>query len=415
MIDTLAQSATPPVQLANPVATPPGPASASAPADFRNLLVGFSGQEGLSTIPAETIEASLPAQVSGKLTDTVAPCLARMEAQSPQQGTALDTICAELLRMGGQAQIEAQVPVAEAVDKDAQPAALDTLALPAMPAQPLCATLPGGAVNTAHDTPQEMLNADAPDLPNGGPDIPAAPMTPVAIVLHPTQDAQPVPPSHSESHASAMPAPHVTTPLAEASSRMTTIVPGQEATLASDPVAPTPLPDPAGTKPDIAEPRSGNASPNLAAPALPNASAAPATAAPVFAPVPMTSPNWPAAVVAGPVVALLDAANNTMVLDIAPEELGKLTISLSVQGDVATVRFQAETPEAARLLAEAEKHLANDLARIGMSLAGHEATSDRRQSGARGGGRKSLGANPAPGPDPSPPRAVSVRLVNLLA
>lgn len=103
--------------------------------------------------------------------------------------------------------------------------------------------------------------------------------------------------------------------------------------------------------------------------------------APAPAPVLLRVSNWPAALVAGPVVALLDIAGGSMVLDIAPEELGRLTISLSIQGEAATVRFQAETPEAVRLLAESERQLASELARFGMTLAGHEASADRQQAG----------------------------------
>ena len=73
-----------------------------------------------------------------------------------------------------------------------------------------------------------------------------------------------------------------------------------------------------------------------------------------------------------------------MVLDLAPDDLGRMTVTVQVQGDAISVRFQTETPEAARLLAEGERQLAAELARLGMTLAGHDASADRRF--ARAGG-----------------------------
>lgn len=131
--------------------------------------------------------------------------------------------------------------------------------------------------------------------------------------------------------------------------------------------------------------------------------------------VPMHAPNWQNALVAGPVLALLDLPGGSIVLDLAPEELGRLTISLAVQGDTAFVRFQAETPEAARLLSDSERQLAAELARFGMTLAGHEASADRRQNNERLGqvfGRAGRGADlDAPGSVP----VADDRLVNLIA
>ncbi len=133
------------------------------------------------------------------------------------------------------------------------------------------------------------------------------------------------------------------------------------------------------------------------------------------APVAMQAPNWPAALVSGPVVSLLDAAGGRMVLDIAPEELGRLTITLSVQGDTASVRFLAETPEAARLLADAERQLASELARFGMSLAGHETTTDRQQAGTGGGAAGLPDGDGDDMPDLAEVPEPGSRLVNLIA
>lgn len=131
--------------------------------------------------------------------------------------------------------------------------------------------------------------------------------------------------------------------------------------------------------------------------------------------IPMHGPNWVTPMISGPVVSLLDAAGGRMVIDIAPEELGRLTISLTVQGDTAIVRFQTDTAEAARILADAERHLSSELARFGMTLAGHDATADRKQSGGRA-------AHPSDQPGlsddlsgPSANPAVATALVNIIA
>lgn len=141
--------------------------------------------------------------------------------------------------------------------------------------------------------------------------------------------------------------------------------------------------------PNLAEGATGNLQAALSAVATPNGPAgivAPSGPAPqsgltLGSALALQGNTWVAPVVAGPVVSLLDAAGGRMVIDIAPEELGRLTISLTVQGDSAVVRFQTETPEAARILAEAERQLASELARFGMVLAGQEATPDRKHSG----------------------------------
>jgi len=187
--------------------------------------------------------------------------------------------------------------------------------------------------------------------------------------------------------ASWLPGPHMPNPVAGADAQ----TPGPDGTAAHGPT-------PAPVTPAIA----GASAP---APVVQSAQASP--------PVPMQVANWPAAVVAGPVVALLDAAGGSMVLDIAPEELGRLVISLSVQGDTATVRFQAETPEAARLLLDAERQLAAELARFGMTLAGHEATADRRPPDTRAGQGAGQGGDASDPPAATPVPAT--RLVNLIA
>ncbi len=179
----------------------------------------------------------------------------------------------------------------------------------------------------------------------------------------------------------------------------------------------TPIPV-AGPDPQAPDPdgRAAHAqTPAPVTPAIASAAAPAPVVQPALAqpPVPMQAANWPAAVVAGPVVALLDAAGGSMVLNIVPEELGRLIISLSIQGDTVTVRFQAETPEAARLLLDAERHLAVELARFGMTLAGHDATADRRQPDTRAWHGAGQGGDPSDPPAPMPVPAT--RLVNLIA
>lgn len=118
----------------------------------------------------------------------------------------------------------------------------------------------------------------------------------------------------------------------------------------------------------------------IATPAPPAASSLPATAsAPVAAPatLAMTQPDWPVTL-ASASIAALTPEGGTMILEMTPEDLGALRITLTVEGDTATVRFQTETPEAARLLSEAERQLSAEFARSGVALTGHSAQSDRQ-------------------------------------
>lgn len=131
--------------------------------------------------------------------------------------------------------------------------------------------------------------------------------------------------------------------------------------------------------------------------------------------IPMHGPNWVSPMVSGPVVSLFDAAGGRMVIDIAPEELGRLTISLTVQGDTAIVRFQTDTPEAARILVDAERQLSSELARFGMTLAEHDATPDRKQSGGRAAHHSGQPGMSDELPDLATNPAVAASLVNIIA
>jgi hypothetical protein len=160
---------------------------------------------------------------------------------------------------------------------------------------------------------------------------------------------------------------------------------------------------------------SGSAAPLAAAATSANAAPPQILPSAPLATVPMHQPDWPEGLVSGPISALLDAAGGDMVLDITPEDLGRMTISLSVQGDMATVRILTETPEAARLLLEAERQLANELARFGMSLAGHEASADRHGPGPQAWAGRGAGSAGADLPDAAIPVPLNARLVNLIA
>ena len=178
------------------------------------------------------------------------------------------------------------------------------------------------------------------------------------------------------------------------------------------PISVTDTPEPALTERGLPAPTP--ATPMAAA--TTQTPAAPSALPPVpVSSVPMLIPNWPVAFVAEPVVSLLDAAGGNMVLEITPEELGRLTISVTVQGETALVRFQTETPEAARLLLEAERQLASELARHGMTLAGHDATAERKptqdQAGA-GQGRSQSSEDPSDLRSMAMPQA---GLINLIA
>lgn len=104
-----------------------------------------------------------------------------------------------------------------------------------------------------------------------------------------------------------------------------------------------------------------------------------------------------------------------MTLEMSPEDLGALLITLTLEGDSASVQIQTETPEAARLLADAERNLAQDFARQGVTLSSHDAQAGRRgdQPGRSPGQSARLS-----GPDQdSPPAAhMSLRgIINLIA
>lgn len=176
------------------------------------------------------------------------------------------------------------------------------------------------------------------------------------------------------------------------------------------PDAPAPLAPPAAADAAVAPVAEGAVDPaaSIVAP-----SAASATAAPP--PVVMTDrADWPQTVVSA-TLAELTPDGGTMTLELAPEELGALRIVLTLEGDSASVQIQTETPEAARLLNEAQRHLAQDFARQGVTLSSHDAQSGRRDEPGTGGTSRSGRQTEQ---DPSTDLAAPMRLtgtINLLA
>jgi flagellar hook-length control protein FliK len=121
--------------------------------------------------------------------------------------------------------------------------------------------------------------------------------------------------------------------------------------------------------------------------------------------------DWPQTVVSA-TLASLTPDGGTMTLELAPDELGALLITLTLDGDSASVQVQTETPEAARLLTEAERQLAQDFARQGVTLSSHDAQTGRRGDPGPGA------SDPTDDPDPSADPAVPMHpmgIINLIA
>lgn len=151
------------------------------------------------------------------------------------------------------------------------------------------------------------------------------------------------------------------------------------------------------------------------------AAAAPANSGPLTgtALIPMSAridrADWPQAMALTLTGTLPDGG--TMVIDLAPEELGRLRITLTLEGDRAMIQFQTETPEAARLLSQHERALSTELARSGMNLAGHDAQSGgawaapRTATRASGSGSASAGDDRPNAPFPPPRHRGSINLI----
>lgn len=157
--------------------------------------------------------------------------------------------------------------------------------------------------------------------------------------------------------------------------------------------------------------------PAATAPAPVQAMAQPAL--PAQAPVAMDRPGWEVAITER-IAAELSGDGQQIDLELSPEHLGRLKITLEVTDGQAQVRFVTETPEAARLIQQGEARLSESLSRSGLSLGGHDTASRDAQGGDRSGGRAPRGtemffersADPRPGQ--TGPRGTS-GLVNLMA
>lgn len=191
-------------------------------------------------------------------------------------------------------------------------------------------------------------------------------------------------------------------PTAEPQSTRSSTVPTSGSAAAA--VSPA-LPDPASQGPaQAASPAAATLEPSG------RVGTAPAPPAPV---IQMQRADWPQTVVSASLSALTPDGG-TMTLDLAPHELGALRITLVLDGDRASVSIQTETPEAARALNEAQRELAQDFARHGVTLSAHDA-----QTGGRGPSRPVPALSPdATGDDPHSDPAVLVPpqgILNLIA
>jgi flagellar hook-length control protein FliK len=104
------------------------------------------------------------------------------------------------------------------------------------------------------------------------------------------------------------------------------------------------------------------------------------------APVAMDRPGWETALTEH-IAAELSQDGQQIELDLSPERLGGLKITLEITDGQAQVRFVTETPEAARLIQQNEHRLSESLSRAGLSLGGHESASRdaKQQQGDRSG------------------------------
>lgn len=149
--------------------------------------------------------------------------------------------------------------------------------------------------------------------------------------------------------------------------------------------------------------------------------------APASQPLAMASPDWPSNL-AQTTITALTPEGGTMVMTLAPDDLGSLRITLTLNGDAASLQIIAETPEVAQILTQAEGQLAQEFARNGITLTAQETTTNAPrldaghdpQTGGNAAGRHGndaqTGANTprADAPSDTPP-PVAVHAVNLIA
>lgn len=141
--------------------------------------------------------------------------------------------------------------------------------------------------------------------------------------------------------------------------------------------------------------------------------------------VSVQNPDWPAEA-ARLTLAELTPEGGTMEIELTPGALGRLRISVTIDGDAARVTILTETPEAAMVLTEAEPQLASEFSRAGVTLEAsenradplegqrNEAKGDPRGHGAKDSIGHRAGSPYAAEPEPATPLPVS-GLLNLIA
>lgn len=294
---------------------------------------------------------------------------------------------------------EAEVPVAEAV----------TVAVAAVIAAPIAAMGKTGA-----EAPKQDVAAEAVRLAGAAP-LMAQPVKGKKAEAVALQKGQPDAPADGEGEAeevkSAKQDKEKTTE-AKLTPRMAQVVPESAARPQPDKRA-----EPAAIVVDAvrgAETASGSV-PQMQG-------TTPVTAQPVTsAPVAVDRPGWEAALTER-IAAELSEDGQQIELDLSPERLGGLKITLEISDGQAQVRFVTETPEAARLIQQNEHRLSESLSRAGLSLGGHESASRdaQQQQGDRSGRGAPRGAEIAfQRPAEPRPGMISGRagsgLVNLIA
>lgn len=282
-------------------------------------------------------------------------------------------------RKGAAKAVAGEVPV-EAGTAAATPLRADAAAQVAAPGSALPLVSPAVATPAAVAATADPMPVTAPSAPQVGAAHQAAPAQELTAKFSPA--AKSLGGEGRGNAAAALHMPDAPVPNAPAATTDAPAAPVTDA--AVDPAASTPAPSATAT-----------------------------TSAPP--PVVMTDrADWPQTVVSA-TLAELTPDGGTMTLELAPEELGALRIVLTLEGDSASVQIQTETPEAARLLNEAQRHLAQDFARQGVTLASHDAQSGRRDEQATSGANRGTAG---PDQDTSTDLAAPMRLtgtINLIA
>jgi flagellar hook-length control protein FliK len=173
---------------------------------------------------------------------------------------------------------------------------------------------------------------------------------------------------------------------------------------AGTPVAPRPETGPSGTARLLPDTGAPGARPADTA-AAPGASQAAGVAGGGAAPLPgatggidTEAPGWASRVVQEVRLAREGGAQEHELV-LRPERLGRVQIRFELNEGNVTVRILTETPEAARLFAEAQPRLADAFGRAGLDLAQHHSESAPQTGGERQTGQGGQGRQGAPGPE----------------